>query len=129
MLSLSSLSAFYILIGTFNGLVTFIGLTNFFFLLMSVLGIFILRHRSSRLVGRKQSEPETQETYRTWLANPIIFCAVSVFILLQGVVTDPLQAAALLGMVGVGWGVYHFKVRDKTMMEEGYSLTATQEAN
>lgn len=43
--------------------------------------------------------------YKTWTFNPIIFCVFSVFIVIRGIVTDPLQGLAIFMLAVIGWGV------------------------
>ena len=111
------IASFYIIIGTFDSLVTFIGtvhpsrmtkasiqkllnlklgISEYIFFLLAALGIFILRHRESA----------PNRSYRTWTCNPIIFCLFSTLILIRGIVTDPTQGLTVLFLTLVGWAVY-----------------------
>ena len=111
------IASFYIIIGTFDSLVTFIGtvhpsrmakasiqkilnlklgISEYIFFLLAALGIFILRHRESA----------ANRSYRTWTCNPIIFCLFSTLILIRGIVTDPTQGLAVFFLTLVGWAVY-----------------------
>lgn len=90
------IASFYIIIGTFDSLVTFIGISEYIFFLLAVLGIFILRRRENAL----------DRSYRTWTFNPVIFCVFSSLILMRGIVTDPIQGFAVLFLTLVGWAVF-----------------------
>ena len=110
------ITSFYILIGTFDSLVTFIGkwlslssimdrkiiakapvgISEYSFFLLAVLGIFILRRGVSSLVSE----------YRTWTFNPVIFCIFSTLLLVRGVITDPAQGFAIFFVTLIGWAVF-----------------------
>ncbi|KAI1341999.1 large neutral amino acids transporter small subunit 1 [Xylariaceae sp. FL0016] len=91
------LACFYVAIGSFNGLVTFVGLSEYVFFMMSVLGILVLRKGESH--GPTGSSP----SYRTWIGNPIIFATVSGLLILRGMIQEPLQGLAILfvGLLGL----------------------------
>ncbi|KAE8452143.1 hypothetical protein EG329_001610 [Mollisiaceae sp. DMI_Dod_QoI] len=94
------LSSIYIVFGTFSFLLTFIGIAEYIFLFFAILGLFILRRK-----------PEIGEPIpRTWNINPIVFCVCSAFIVLRGVITDPLQGLALLVFNLLGLGLRTFIV-------------------
>lgn len=90
----ASIASFYIMIGTFDTLVTFIGISEYIFFLLASLGIFILRRR------------DLNQSYRTWTFNPIIFCVFSSLILVRGIVTDPFQGLAVFFITLIGWAVF-----------------------
>ncbi|CAJ2507733.1 Uu.00g089190.m01.CDS01 [Anthostomella pinea] len=92
-----TLASFYVAIGSFNGLVTFIGLSDYFFFMMSVSGILILRKAD------RHKPTGSAHTYKTWIGNPIIFSFVSGLLILRGVITEPLQGLAILfaGLLGL----------------------------
>ena len=73
-----------------------IGISEYIFFFLSVLGIFILRRRKNALPRR----------YRASTFNPVIFCVFSGVILLRGVVTDPVQGLALFFLTLIGWVLY-----------------------
>ncbi|KAF8866377.1 amino acid transporter [Acephala macrosclerotiorum] len=101
------LSSIYIIFGTFSFLLTFIGIAEYIFLFLAILGLFILRRR-----------PEIGEPIpRTWNINPIVFCVCSAFIVLRGVITDPLQGLALLvfNLAGLGLRRYLVGAGEKDM--------------
>lgn len=90
------IASFYIVIGTFDSLVTFIGISEYLFFLLAALGIFVLRRRENAL----------NRSYRTWTFNPIIFCVFTSIILVRGIVTDPIQGFAVFFVTLVGWIVF-----------------------
>ena len=112
----ASIASLYIIIGTFDSLVTFIGtvlnssmvktkgqytesrvgISEYLFFLLAALGIFILRRR----------ENGPNRSYRTWTFNPIIFCLFSSLIIIRGIATDPIQGFAVFFLSLVGWAVF-----------------------
>ncbi|KAI1420628.1 amino acid/polyamine transporter I [Xylaria sp. FL1777] len=109
------LASFFILIGSFTGLITLIGYTPFHLLLyykmyiatnmilemikafcymMSILGIFVIRRRVDQQISAG-SHP-TYRTYRTWVGNPIIFASVSGVLIIRGALSAPLRAPVIL---------------------------------
>ncbi|KAF2744550.1 amino acid transporter-like protein [Sporormia fimetaria CBS 119925] len=88
----AALTGVYILIGSFDTLVTFYGVAGYVFYFLAVLGLIILRVK----------EPELERPYRTWITTPIIFCCVSLFLLSRAVFAEPLQSLAVLGFMAAG---------------------------
>lgn len=95
------LASFYLIIGSFNGLVTFIGITEYFWFMMSVLGILVLRR------AEKYQPNGTASRYNTWIGNPVIFASVSALLIFRGVVAEPLQGLAILVVGLVGLAVFY----------------------
>ncbi|KAF6841688.1 large neutral amino acids transporter small subunit 1 [Colletotrichum plurivorum] len=98
-----ALSIVYVVVGSFNALVTFIGLAAYMIFFSSAFGLILLRRRDRRAPTAKAAE------YKTWLINPIIFSAISGLLVVRGVISDPLQGAAIL-LVAV-FGVVFFSLR------------------
>ncbi|KAI0129942.1 large neutral amino acids transporter small subunit 1 [Xylariales sp. AK1849] len=96
-----TMASFYVLIGSFNGLVTFIGIAEYFFFLMSVLGILVLREAEKN----KANGPVSK--YNTWIGNPIIFAVVSSLLILRGIITEPFQGLAILLVGLLGLAVFY----------------------
>ncbi|MCJ1353905.1 MAG: Y+L amino acid transporter [Icmadophila ericetorum] len=96
----ASIASFYVLIGTFDSLVTFVGISEYFFFLLSVMGLFILRRNT-----------DSTSQYRTWTINPVTFCLVSGFLVVRGLLTDPLQGAALFTLIAIGWLIFRLRFR------------------
>jgi L-type amino acid transporter 6 len=122
-----SIASFYVLIGSFNGLVTFIGnypllphgcllplsfarltseqqgIAEYSFFLLSVLGILVLR-RAEKL---KPNPVATK--HNTWIGNPIIFASVSGLLILRAVIAEPLQGLAILVVGLIGLAVFYYR--------------------
>lgn len=90
------LSALYILLGNFRALLTFNGLGEYSFFFLTVVGAIILRYR----------EPDLQRPYKPLILIPIIFAAVSGFVVIRGAVFAPIQAAVLLAVWVLGLGFH-----------------------
>ncbi|OLN83320.1 b(0,+)-type amino acid transporter 1 [Colletotrichum chlorophyti] len=90
------LSALYILFGNFRALVTFNGLGEYTFFFLTVLGAVILRFR----------EPKLRRPYKPFLAIPVIFAAVSGFVVVRGAIFAPVQAVILIVLWVVGLAFY-----------------------
>ncbi|KAF2878511.1 amino acid permease-domain-containing protein [Massariosphaeria phaeospora] len=90
------LTAVYIVIGSFDTLVTFYGVAGYSFYFFTVLGLIILRVK----------EPTLERPYRTWITTPIIFCCVSLFLLSRAVFAEPLQTLLVVAFMVVGLVVW-----------------------
>jgi len=88
----ATLTAVYILVGSFDTLVTFYGVAGYAFYFQTVLGLIILRVR----------EPDLERPYKTWITTPIIFCCVSLFLLSRAVFAEPLQTLLVVAFMVVG---------------------------
>lgn len=88
----ATLTAVYILIGSFDTLVTFYGVAGYSFYFLAVLGLIVLRVK----------EPELDRPYKTWITTPIIFCCVSLFLLSRAVFAEPLQTLLVLAFMAAG---------------------------
>lgn len=86
------LTAIYIVIGSFDTLVTFYGVAGYTFYFFTVLGLIILRVR----------EPDLERPYKTWITTPIIFCCVSLFLLSRAVFAEPVQTLLVVAFMVVG---------------------------
>lgn len=80
----------------------------------SAVGLILLRRRDRRAPVAKAAE------YRTWLVNPIIFSAISGLLVVRGVITDPLQGAAILlvALFGLAFFSLRFGLRGFTNRQE-----------
>jgi amino acid transporter len=92
MLLNAALTSVYILIGSFDTLVTFYGVAGYTFYFQTVLGLIILRVR----------EPDLERPYKTWITTPIIFCCVSLFLLSRAVFAEPVQTLLVVAFMAVG---------------------------
>jgi len=102
----STLAIFYICIGTFEGLVTFLGIADYLFFFIAVLGIYKIR-RADANAG-----------YTTWTLNPVIFCIVSGLIVLRGIVSNPVQGTVIVGFAAAGLLVFTWRFRKEITVAE-----------
>jgi hypothetical protein len=114
MLLMALLTSVYILTGTFHALLTFIGITEYLTFILTVLALFHLRLHPppsppSPLLAVK---PTAATIYRTNTVNPVMFCMVTVFLVAKGLVAEPAQGGAIVGVLGVGWGVWRWRKRE-----------------
>lgn len=93
------LSALYILLGNFRALVTFSGLGEFTFFFLTVLGAVLLRFR----------EPNLKRPYKPFLLVPLIFVAVSGFVVIRGAIFAPLLVLVLIVVWALGLGYYKIR--------------------
>lgn len=96
-LQLVLISAFVLLGSGFASLVNFYGVCSWTFYLASVLGLLVLRIK----------EPNLNRPYKTWLATPILFAAVALFLLLMPIGSAPLEGLAALLFIAAGVPVYY----------------------
>jgi amino acid transporter len=96
MLLNAAITAVYILIGSFDTLVTFYGVAGYTFYFQTVLGLIILRVR----------EPDLERPYKTWITTPIIFCCVSLFLLSRAVFAEPVQTLLVVAFMAVGLAIW-----------------------
>jgi amino acid transporter len=88
----ATLTSVYIVIGSFDTLVTFYGVAGYSFYFLAVLGLIILRVK----------EPELERPYKTWITTPIIFCCVSLFLLSRAVFAEPVQTLLVVAFMAAG---------------------------
>ena len=131
-----AISTVYLCLGTLNGLITFVGLSEYFFWFLCTAGLlFRLRPRDrekvesyqailappneSNDVGPESSLEEEYEEesascgkpYRTWTGYPVIFLLFSGMVLTRGALSDPLQGLGIIGTMTAGWVVWLIKQR------------------
>jgi amino acid transporter len=102
----AAITAVYIVIGSFDTLVTFYGVAGYTFYFQTVLGLIILRVR----------EPDLERPYKTWITTPIIFCCVSLFLLSRAVFAEPIQTLLVVAFMVVGlviWFAWVGRQRNK----------------
>ncbi|ETS81623.1 hypothetical protein PFICI_06625 [Pestalotiopsis fici W106-1] len=92
-------SALYILLGNFRALVTFNGLGEYSFFFLTVLGAVILRFR----------EPNLKRPYKPFLLVPLVFAAVSGFVVVRGAIFAPRLALVLIVVWALGLGFYQIR--------------------
>ncbi|KAK0708711.1 large neutral amino acids transporter small subunit 1 [Lasiosphaeris hirsuta] len=92
------LVSMYLVLGTYDGLVTFIGISQYFFYMLAAGGVFIIR--------RKDSNAGEPGRFRTGSWNPIIFILCSSFIILRGVASNVSHGIALCALALVVFVVF-----------------------
>ena len=55
---------------------------------------------------RRRRGKTHERSYGTPTFNPVIFCVFSSFIVIRGVITDPIQGLAILILTLIGWAVF-----------------------
>lgn len=106
------LASIYLLLGTFHGLLTFIGITEYLVFIFTVLALFRLRPSPSPQPSSSLAIPASGTTaYRVNTVYPVIFCVLSIFLVGRGVITEPLQGAALAAVFGIVWIIWRWKER------------------
>ncbi|KAF2157044.1 amino acid transporter [Myriangium duriaei CBS 260.36] len=99
-LLVAGITVIYIIIGDFSTLTTFYGVAGYTFYFFTVLGLIVLRVR----------EPHLERPYKCWITTPIIFCAVSIFLLSRAVFAQPLQTLAVVAFIAAGVPLYLLNV-------------------
>ncbi|GJE86900.1 L-methionine transporter [Phanerochaete sordida] len=92
---------FIVVGGGFRSLINFAVVASWAFYFLTVLGLVILRIK----------EPLLERPYKTWIATPLTFCAVCLFLLCMPIIAAPLEAMAVLGFVLVGIPIYYLTQR------------------
>ncbi|EIM22422.1 amino acid transporter [Wallemia mellicola CBS 633.66] len=91
------LTCVYIIIGGgFQSLVNFYSVAIWYFYLLCALSVIVLRMK----------EPDLHRPYKTWIAIPMIFSSVTIFLLCMPVFAAPLEAAAAFGFIALSVPVY-----------------------
>lgn len=109
----ASITGIFILLGSFRSLVTFKGISEYSVYIVTCFGSLLLPEipadaASSPLLG--YSAPvRPSRTYRTYVANPIIFTLVSVALVIRGILIEPWIGLGLVSIVAVGRVVYVWK--------------------
>ncbi|CCG82589.1 putative Amino acid transporter [Taphrina deformans PYCC 5710] len=93
------LMSIYIAVGDFERLVTFYGVSAWIFFFATVFGSILLRIK----------QPDLIRPYKTWLATPIVFCCVALFLVVRGVFEAPKESG--LGIMFISLGVPAYVVR------------------
>lgn len=95
------LSSLYIIFGNFRALLTFNGLGEYTFFLLTVVGVIVLRFR----------EPGLRRPYKPNIVVPVIFALVSGFVVVRGAAFAPVPAGVLLIVWVLGLGFYYVRRR------------------
>ncbi|KAH8658616.1 amino acid/polyamine transporter I [Tricladium varicosporioides] len=98
------LTSVYILIGNFRTLLVYVGLAEYTFFCLTVLGLIRIRLRR----GKDRQE---KGLYRPWIVIPIGFCGISFAVILRTFLFSPVQSMAFLGLVLGGIAIYIFSIK------------------
>ena len=111
------ITVIYIILGSFEALITFYGLAAYLFYFLTVLGLLILR----------VNEPHLERPYRCWITTPVVFCCVSLFLLSRSIVAQPWTSGAVVVFVAIGLLIYFVKARrnPKPGTREGFRRTSS----
>ena len=86
------MTLFFILTGSFQSLLTFVGMAEWVFYVSTVVGLLILRRR----------EPELPRPYRIALPLPLIFVVVGSLVIVRSAIFAPIQSSVLAALFIVG---------------------------
>lgn len=86
----------------FRSLINFAVVVPLMAFFLTVLGLIILRVK----------EPLLERPYRTWITTPLLFCAVSLFLLSMSVLAAPLPSLGVIGFILLGIPVYYITQRN-----------------
>ena len=104
------------MVGSFTSLVNFYSMIAWSFYLLAVLALLILRRR----------EPHAERPYRVWIGVPVVFCAVTVFLITFSVKEAPKAAAGaalfMLSGVPLWWTVVVKEVKWEGMISSPFFL-------
>jgi amino acid transporter len=92
-------TAFFVLVGEFQTLLTFYGVAGYIFFFLSVFGVIVLRIR----------EPDLERPYKTWITTPIMFCCVALFLVSRTIFEKPLEAFFALAFIAAGCPIFIYK--------------------
>lgn len=101
------ISLLFIFTATFEQVITYIGFTLNLFTFLTVLGVFVLRIR----------KPDLPRPYKTWgyPITPIIFLAISSWLLYYGVTDKPQESLAGFATIFIGYIVYFLSTKKKSI--------------
>ncbi|KAK0560694.1 hypothetical protein OC861_006181 [Tilletia horrida] len=93
----SGLTILFVLFGSgFASLVNFYAVCSWSFYCLTGLALLSLRVK----------EPNLERPYKTWLATPILFSTLALFLLFMPIFSAPLEALAAAGFIGAGVPMY-----------------------
>jgi len=81
----------------FRSLINFAVVVSWLSNFLTVLGLVVLRIK----------EPSLERPYKTWITTPLIFCAVTLFLLCMPILAAPLQSLGVIGFVLLGVPAYY----------------------
>ena len=96
--------------GGYRQLFTRVIYTEWLFFALLAAGVFVLRRRARAEAARTPPPAPRIPPYRAWgyPVVPAVFIAVSLFIVLQQFIADPLEAIIGMGLVALGAPVYYY---------------------
>lgn len=97
----STLSAIFVLFGSFTSLVNFYSMIAWLFYLLAVLALVVLRWK----------EPHLERPYRVWGPVPFVFLCVVVFLLVLSVREAPKEAVGAVGFMACGIPLWWITIR------------------
>jgi APA family basic amino acid/polyamine antiporter len=91
-------SSLLVFSGTFHQIITYVVFVSWIFYAMSCAGVIVLRHK----------QPDLKRPYRTWgyPVVPVIFILLSGFLVLNTIVSSPLNALIGAGLILTGLPAY-----------------------
>ncbi|OZJ06415.1 hypothetical protein BZG36_00542 [Bifiguratus adelaidae] len=108
-----ALTIVMIIPGTFERLVNFYSVAAWLFYFLAVLALLSLRRR----------EPNLKRPYKTFIITPIIFCAVTLFLLVMPFISAPLESLAALVFVALGIPVWWLFIRPSEIANRSSAYT------
>ncbi|CAD6977800.1 unnamed protein product [Tilletia controversa] len=94
----STLTLFFVVFASgFAALINFYAVCSWSFYCLTGLALLTLRVK----------EPNLERPYRTWIATPILFSTVALFLLFMPIFSAPLEALAAAGFIGAGVPMYY----------------------
>lgn len=96
----AAITAVYTIIGDFETLTTFYGVSSYLFYFLAVVGLIVLRIK----------EPDLERPYKCWLVTPVVFCCVSLFLVSRAVFAKPMQALVVVAFLAVGVPLYWWRL-------------------
>ncbi|KAJ3158198.1 hypothetical protein HDU86_003156 [Geranomyces michiganensis] len=104
----STLSVLFVLIGDFKSLVNFYSMISWFFYLLAVLALFVLR----------RTQPGLERPFRVWTPVAVVFLASTLFLLINGAAGAPREAVGAIGFLASGVPPWYIVVRKKLGWED-----------
>uniref|UniRef100_A0A060T299 ARAD1A06600p n=1 Tax=Blastobotrys adeninivorans TaxID=409370 RepID=A0A060T299_BLAAD len=95
----SAMTSLFILVGEFHTLLTFYGVAGFTFYFLTVFGVIVLRFK----------DPDLDRPYKTYLATPILFCCVALFLISRTVFEKPLESLIAIAFMLAGCPIYLYR--------------------
>ena len=100
------ISGIYIILGTFRGLVTFKGVTEYAIYTITCTCAFILRSRKARAFSSPSSRSPTpnkpSQSYQSYTLNPVIFSCVGAVLVVRGIISEPMIGMGITFIVVIG---------------------------